>query len=234
MKLLSTITFALCLSVMAIGQKFALQTDQGFTGDIFTSGYESLENKKHYSDAKGSPYAHPEFQYGYALFNTGDTINAYFRYDMYADQMEFLDDAVVKYITNIHKITQIKVGPDVYQYTAFSDAGVTDKTFLITEIVGPCTLYKQKDVSYQEASPGRTGYDDPIPAEFKSKKDSWWASSDGQPARKINSNKQLIFDLFGDHTDAMQKYMKSEKLKIKKPDDLRKIVSYYNELASKS
>jgi hypothetical protein len=67
------------------------------------------------------------------------------------------------------------------------------------------------------------------PDKYKIKFD-YFIQKEGNPATKISSKTKEFLKCFPDNNNLISNYLKADKLKVKKEEDLIKIIDYYNSL----
>ena len=93
---------------------------------------------------------------------------------------------------------------------------------------GEATLYAHAAVSYVE--PEEAGaYKDPEPAKFVKKPTEYYIRLGQEAALKVGNKKEVV-SLFPDHRDEIATFIKKNKIKTTKAEDLQELVKYYNSL----
>jgi hypothetical protein len=165
--------------------------------------------------------------YAYEIASVDDyDTKAYVRYNIYEDQMEFVKDKSIYYLTK-------EVGRKVH----FKESGFSYKVFELkgemgffkVYLEGKTSLVAKQTVKYVDAKVAKSGYDRAKPADYKRKKDELYISFN-KALVKVPSKKKDFYPLFGSNAEAMKTYMKKNKLSHKKINDLKKIVTHSNTL----
>lgn len=183
------------------------------------------------SNIKGSPYWREEFQSA-TLFSGSEKRyrGLLMRYNIYSDQIEFKNEKdQVQVLTNPEIVRLIEIGEDKIVYRPYQMGGQSvDFGFFLVLEEGPVHLLVKKMMIVQEAKPAGA-YAEAEPARFVSKPDTYFIQSEGRPARVIVGKKGLV-ELFPDKHKEVSGYIKKNKIKTSKPEELIELVRYYNGL----
>lgn len=165
--------------------------------------------------------------YAYELASVDDyDTKAYVRYNIYEDQMEFVREKSIYYLTK-EAGRKVLFKESNFSYKTFDYKGKLH--FFRVHLEGKNSLIARQVVKYIEAKVAKSGYDKAREADFKRKKDEFYISFD-KSVVKVPSRKKEFYSLFGNNSNTMKTYMKENKLSHKKVDDLKKIVTYSNTL----
>lgn len=151
----------------------------------------------------------------------------FLRYSMFKDEMEFTKNGNVYYMNK-------KKGDEI----TFKNSNSTYKTLSYNNKLryfqvhnkGDNQLLSKQVVSYVAPKPAATSYQKPKPADFKRESDEYFVKFKDNSIIEIPSRKKSFYEIFGDKSGAIKKYVKAEKINIKNVGDLKKVVNYYNTL----
>lgn len=198
---------------------------------------EYLKNKKlgitgsrYYT---GSPYLDEEFQ-------TGDLIridslifnNLELRYNIYKDNIEFINKGTIQVAPSKDYTNTVIIGEKTFKFTDYLIKNKTNFGFLEQLVKGNCCLYYQHKVGFKKATAPKA-YGDAEPAKFINLKGRFFIQLSDKAIISINGKKDLL-ELLSNNKKKVQKFLKTEKLSLKKKRDLIKLVQYYNELNKSS
>jgi hypothetical protein len=93
---------------------------------------------------------------------------------------------------------------------------------------GPTRVLLHDEVVLVQAEEA-TGYEAFKPARFEKLAESIYLGEEGNPALEFKGKKSLE-EIFPDHHDELGKYAKSEKLKLKKVEDVIRLCEYRDSL----
>ncbi len=185
-----------------------------------------------YDDVQGDPFIFKDFHEGtlYVLPDKEYKVNV--RYDIYANQMHLKDSNQIYAIIHPEKVKLIEAGNYKFIYSAYvKSPGETDpvnSSYFIMKANGRCKLLVKRNIRIQDAELPKL-YQDAKPAKFINTGDTFFLKLEGMSAVRIKNRKDLLAVLT-DKSDAIARYISSNKLDVKVLDDLIKIVSYYNTL----
>jgi len=91
-------------------------------------------------------------------------------------------------------------------------------------------LIKEK-IIFLEEKPSKTGYDEHRPPQYKRLDDKYYVKTSGSSnALELPKNKNKFAELFPKNKSDILSFIKSNKIKLNKEDDLKKIIKYINSL----
>lgn len=185
-----------------------------------------------YSNIIGDPYLFKDFHQGKMTLNSGETYQLDLRFDIYANQMHMKYKDQVYAIIHQEKIASLIIGTEQFIYSNYlkstDSESSPESTYFILGTDGKCKLLIKKNIRIQEAELPKV-LQDAKPARFIHTNDTYYLKQENKPAIKIG-NKNELLSVLDDHKDPMVQFINSNKLGIKKIEDLKKIVSYYNGL----
>ena len=100
----------------------------------------------------------------------------------------------------------------------------------MTETNQNIKLFTKKGVRYSQAQPAVSGYDKDKPAEFKNNNDTHFVSINGAYAYELPSKKKSIAKLFPKHSKDVLNFIKKNKIKTSREEDMMKLINYINTL----
>ena len=186
--------------------------------------------KQVYKDIKGSPYQQNDFTDGNVVQNNGITYKKVpLRYNGYDDQIEFKDKkGAVMYIGNPESYKEFKIGSQIYIFRKNLKSKPKVEGYFELLEDGKLQLLKRFEVSLKKAEPAQA-YSDPKPAEFIKKQPTYFIISNGNQIAEVRNEKDIL-ELLPDQKETVSKYIKKNKLKVKREEDLRQVIVYYNSL----
>lgn len=178
----------------------------------------------------GSPYLEDEFREG-TVYTTDKKKyeNVLLRYNIYNDHLEFeTPDKKVLAIDKPETIELADFGPYKMTYLSYNRGNKQNKAFCKIVEQGTASLYAKPDVHFQKEVES-DGIKPAKPAQFISKPDIYFIKVGTNPAQKVGNKKELAA-LFGDHQSELAAFIKKNKIKVNKADQLQELVQYYNSL----
>lgn len=182
-----------------------------------------LTGTLNYADVEGTPYYTTDFIKGTVYLNNGDYASFPLRYDIFRDEIEFLKENKIFWVVK-KDIKYVRYGSEMLiPLFSVSDTSRQDYFFLLE--AGRYKLLKKARIEYNPLVPPK-GYSETIPARFRRISDEFYIQLEGTPVQKIKSGKDLKF-FFHNNSSALG-FIKKEKIKAGKIEDLRKLVTFLN------
>jgi hypothetical protein len=153
-------------------------------------------------------------------------------FDIYRGQMQFIHNADTFIVGDPNKIKLITIGGKKFIYgLGFIGLDVADKGYfeIIAEGKIQLLLFRTKELfqdSYASTYMGGAGSGKYY---FKDIETLYFKIGDEAPIKFLNSKKQLMKLMTGKEKE-IEQYIKTNRLNIKKKQDLLKIIDYYNTL----
>ncbi len=218
---------------------FVLFTNNGFSQQIIIKTLDDFYSKQvierglsqntiPLSDIQGSPYLQQDFVPGEVL-NTSNTQYAGvpLRYNIYNDEIEFQTKEKGVFCLEKSTIKSVSINNSTFIYRAYASSGKLGRAYFELLHDGTVQLLKRHQIRFEKAQPAKP-YVDPVPAKFSQKNPIYYIAIEEQEAHKITNAKDLI-NLFPDKEKDLTNFIKNEKLKINKEEDLLKIIAHINE-----
>lgn len=183
-----------------------------------------------YSDIKGNPYIFGQFTSAHIITVDKDTIIIPIRYDIFADEMHLKNKDQVFAIVKPERVKVIKTDSIDFIYSGHSNSPIgnpDDYSYFIVSVDGKCRLLIKKDIRIQDAEPPKP-YQNAKPAEFIHLKDEFFIKAGEKSALPVS--KKSIRWVTSDHKEAVGMFINANKLKLNKPEDVERIIEYYNSL----
>ena len=116
-----------------------------------------------------------------------------------------------------------------FVYTSYVDKGDDFNGYFEVLEEGKCDLYRRYTCRLEEGY-----YNKALSAGDRSYKyvkfEHYYMSKDNEPAVKIKAKKGSLFKIMTENKDEIDIYIKENKLKLSKEEDLIKLINYYNSL----
>ncbi len=185
-------------------------------------------NPKAYENIGGTPYLKEEYEEGRVYLETGEVYTGRFRFDLYANQIQFINEDSRYVIAYPEKIYKIELNDNILKYIDYKiDAGI-DHGYFITLVEGYSSLYLKKSKTLKDPVPTKP-YQQARPAKFLDHKDYYYIKIGENPAQRV-TNKKSIINICGDMAADVEKYIKDESIKVKKEGDLVQLVTFMNNI----
>lgn len=222
-KTTTILTLLLLTSVSIFSQVTGISTPNGPSFEMVFTPRDKVDNSKEFKKIAHKMYFIDNYL-PCRIDGIDDTVAL--KYNIYKDEMEFLKNGQVLFLNK-------EIGRKVLfntlnkQYEIFRFEG--NLKYFISHNLGENRLLSREIVTYSEAKPASSSYQNDKPADFKRKKDVYyWKNS--KDIIEIPSKKKKFYLIFGDKSTKVKKFVKSKKLNIKKIEDLKKIIKYVNNI----
>ncbi len=195
-------------------------------------GVSTVRYSQHEHLVKGSPYLNEEFLFG--VMSTVEAVRIEglkYRYDIYADEMQFILNNDTASITKPLTLRSVELGDQRFIYDVY-ETGVDMVAAGYFEVIeeGKLTGLLRREMElkqdiYTQHYGGGGGTKDFY---YKDSEFHYVKFNKGV-ARKV-TNKKNFLELIPYHKNEVKSFIKSEKISIKNPKDFKKLISYYNTL----
>lgn len=181
------------------------------------------------AEIQGSPYLNKEYQVG-TVQTDGDIIysDIPLRYNCFEDVLEFTKNKVSYDLIPKTIVKRAEFGGQVFSCKDYESKGGTEKSYFEILVEGKASLLVHYSIKFFEKEPLK-GYAEPKPARFDDFEKNYYISINNSPAKKISNNKKWI-EILADKQKDVDSYISKQKLSVKKAEDMKKIIGYYNSL----
>ena len=178
---------------------------------------------------EGTPYMNNQFEKGEILSVDGDLIKGVLlRFNIFGNKMEVKDNEILYEISN-EMISRIKIGERNFDYLTFTLDNKKQAGYLEMVQDGDWKLYCRYAKRFREAQPQKAMQDKPANAGFSDLPEVYIIKNNKNEAIGFRNKKELL-NILSNHKAEIEKYIKSQKLKPDKADDLKKLLDYYQML----
>jgi len=238
------IIFSLSLLLFGVG---SIAQNEGFiydggltiktTSDFYNLQGSDVRNSAAFlkeNEIEGSPYLNDNFILGYII--TKDDIKYVdipLRYNIYNNEIEFEKQEAIFALEDPLNYTEIVIGRQTFIFSSYTSKKDTKRVnnssyFEALNTNKELLLLKRYEVLFNKPVPSK-GYVDAKPAEFKKSTVRYYLKFGGAAAQEVGSLKATLL-FFGDKSKDVATFVKKEKIKFRKEDDLLKIVAFYNHM----
>ena len=174
---------------------------------------------------EGNIYLGADWPDGTISLRDGSFIKGrYFRYDIYADQMQMTDGSDTVAIARPEEIHNLAFGGHTFIYHPFECSGLVKQGYFEVIVPGKTELLLKRSVTFHlkgEENAGKEKY-------FVS--DCYFLKKGDSPAVKVMCNKKSALEAMCEHKDEIESYIRKTGRKVKTPEDLKQLVVYYNSI----
>ncbi len=183
-------------------------------------------------DVEGSKYIQDDFNKATISIYSGYKFNV--KYNAYDDEMEVQGKDNTSFALNKNEknaeVTFLdnKITYGLFDYTN-SDGQKVPGYFQKLTVGETVALLKKEKIMFIEEKMSKTGYDAYRPPQFKRLNDQFFIKlKEGPIAVELPKNKKNIASLFPAKKDEILKFIKENKIKTNKEEDLIKLTNYIN------
>lgn len=208
------------------------QTNSYIPGDFYNtflgSKFGKIVNAN--TEIKGSPYEIEEFIPGIIYVNTKQYYSdILLRYNMYSDQMEFKrPDGAIYEVNRPETIDSIIIGTSRYIHHAFKGGSKSRNGYFKVLTGGTPLLLLKMNVFHNPAEPPGA-YKEAVPESFERDADDFYLLFPQDDAVKF-SGKNEFLGIIGLKKAEMEKFIKKNKIRFNKQEDLIATMNYYYSL----
>jgi len=195
-------------------------------------GVATMRYSQHEHIVKGSPYLHDEFMFG--VMSTVEAVKIEglrFRYDIYADEMQFILNNDTASVNKPLTLRSIELGEQKFIYDVY-ETGVDMVAAGYFEVIedGKLTglLRREMELEQDIYTPHYGGGGGTKDFYYKDS-EFYYVKFNKDIARKV-TNKKSFLELIPYHKNEVKTFIKSEKISIKNAKDFKKLIAYYNTL----
>jgi hypothetical protein len=234
MKGIKTIIFTTCVFAVSVSSASSQPNLKPIRGlDLIISELNSHKANEGradmtYENTTGTPFMFPDFHTGKLILKSGESTVLDMRYDAYADQIHIRMKGSIYGISKPDNVALIKIDTVSFIYSKIDKRGAkSDGAYFVLKTDGKCKLLIKKRMILKAAEPEKP-YQPAVPATFVPARDLYFFKLDDGKAILIRT-KGDILSVLADKKDEMIRFISTNKTGTK-PEDLVRIVDYYNSL----
>ncbi len=216
--------YLIIVFIMSSKMLFSQQIDS-FLQDYHFYKLLHPEKANEYTGIQGNPYLNSEFAEGVFFLKDTSKVKLPVRYNIYSDEMEYQQKGINFVVGNPESLNRILLGESVFVYLPFIQKGGYFELFES----GKCFLVQKRRVKFKPAEGPKPVEGFAIPAKFVKEPDIFYIVVNHSEAIKI-ANMKSVLDALKDQKPKIESFIKQEKIKNTRQDNLIKIVKYYNSL----
>ena len=218
------LTKAFIFFILILTTKFSI----GQQVDLFLEDYHFYklvhsEKAEDYKGIEGTPYLEKDFTDGVFRLKDSSLIKLPIRYNMYSDELEYRLKDINYVVGNRDILKNTTIGKSVFVYMPSVQKG---GYFELLE-AGKCSLVVKRKVIFKPAEGPKPIEAKRIPARFEREPDVYFLIVGESEAVKAGNLKSVI-NALQDRKPQIENFIEQEKIKNTRPENLVKIVKYYN------
>lgn len=172
-------------------------------------------------------YLEPGWASGYAVLkNNARLENILIRYDMYHQQMQFIQDGDTMAFKNPEELDHLYFAGKKFVYCEFKGERAVQKGFFEVLHDGKCPLYLRRTIRYHLDPEDRPT----LTTDVYIRDSEYFVKKNGQIAEPMKANRKGILCVFKDKEDEISKFMDDNKLSGKTCEELKLVIAFYNSL----
>lgn len=196
------------------------------SGDVMSGTALQLNDITLEGDA-GSLYVGNDWPIGILTLKGGKMIENYrFRYDIYADQMQFIAGTDTLAFASPTELYSVTFGDKTFVYEPFECSGALMKGYFQLIVPGKKQLLLKRTVMYHLDEDKGSGKE----SETYLVSECYFIKSGNQPAHKVMCNRKNALVAMEDRKNELEEYLRLTGNKVKNLGDLQRMVEYYNSI----
>lgn len=208
------VLLSVCTSLAQLPERLITPIDQNNTFDEYA----------------GSIFINQNFKAALVIDERTGTYDADLRYNIYSDAIEFAkDDQLFELEKN--SVMHFKINDELYYYCKFkNDRGLNRHGYyILVSLSNNYTIYKKIELDI--TAPKTTSVVESHNAQGRIlKREVYYIEKDKKITELPQNKKDILSTVFSDQEVALKAFIKTEKIKIRKEQDLIKLVQKYNSL----
>lgn len=190
--------------------------------------YQYNENVGEVSEVEGSPYDRVEFTPGEIVTTSRQHYSGIpLRQNIYANEIEFRNQEGKPFFIGVPElIDYILIGGEKFIYSPFRIANRIEKGYFTLLANGKAQLLEKKNVTLRPAEPAGA-YKEPVPPQFRRTDSDYYIRVLPAEAKRVRNKKEME-EILGSTPDKVDDFIKKNKIKFSKKEDLIILMEYYN------
>lgn len=180
----------------------------------------------------GEPFLDKEFTEGAVFFSDSTKLeDVKLRYNVYQDKMEVVFQGDTVGIQPSYRMTGLQLGDKIFINSLMYDEWTREFKYGYLELLinGKVMLLKkyEKSFKYNSFATNYNGGGGDRNFHFIDKEKLFYKKG-VESAIQVKKRKKKVLEIFGDHAEKIEEYVKENNLRYRKEEDLAKIFQYYN------
>ena len=188
-------------------------------GTMAVKEYENMQ-------AFGSMYLTEEWQKGQLILSNGTEITSgEYRYNIYAQQMQFILDGDTMAFGKPDEIDLLRIGDKTFIFSSYQNCeGAIDSGYFEALHQAKCKLLKRYSITHHYLVEGKDSDKSFVHTT------EYFLQRPGATACRLDCRKRHICESFCNYSDEMRSYIRKNKLHPEQMDDLLLIIAHYEDL----
>ena len=162
------------------------------------------------------------------MFRNGGVIDSYFlRYNIVADQIEFIAAKDTLVFKNPQELNTVSFGGHIFVFEMYTIDNMIHHGYFELIVPGKNKLMLKRSVT--NLKPDSNNHNFKSPTKYHVEK-SYFICKPDAPANKVECNRRCVLTYLNDHKDDIAEYLRITENKVRTIENLKLLVSYYNSL----
>lgn len=229
MKYLAYMSFLLLLSPVTMAQTNMISSGSDMI-NFMNSDLDYIKNQDdRYAQIEGTPYLDEAFQTGSISYKKVKYVGLDLRFNPYESYFEFKTEQGIKFLDpRVTRVDTVWLENETYLYVQYMVGKSRKQTFMKAVYMGPTRVLLNSEVVLAQPEEAK-GYEAAKPARFEKMAEAIYIGEEGNPAMEFKGKKSLE-EIFPEHHAQLSKYVKAEKLKLKKTEDVIRLCQYFDSI----
>jgi hypothetical protein len=206
-----------------------LQTLQDFYKKFKTTQFQQgIINQQ--DEVEGSPHEKENFEIGTVITKSEIVYeNVPLRFNIYSNDVEFkTEDGTIFFLASPEIIDHVLIGQDKYIYAPYALGNRMLRGYFKVLSEGKVSLLLKLNMNLKQAELPQA-YKEAQPARFIRSMDEFFIRIPPSEAHKFTNKKELT-SILNDKTTEIEGFIKKNKTRFNKQDEIKELVDYYNSL----
>ncbi|WP_062056499.1 hypothetical protein [Aquimarina longa] len=185
-----------------------------------------------YEDYNGSIYLNNRYKEASVIDERSGTFDAKLKYNIHSDALEYNSGSEL-YEVNKNPTVHVRIDGNYFYYCDFENQRGSSRTgyYILVELNDRYRIYKKVTLKIKEPqkSVAQIG---PPPEPGSIKAITTYYLEESGVIMELPMNKKEMLAAFSDKENELKEYLKKEKIRFKKEEDLIRLVARYNALKS--
>jgi hypothetical protein len=223
-----TVIIAILISFQTTSLAQELMAIDNYLDKLRIENVLTLPNQISYDDINGTPYYDEYFKKGILHMRSGRMLSGEFRYDIYADAIEFKKDDKIYALSIPDSITMLEIESTILRYLPYYVKSEVRKSYFVVLEDGYYSLLEQRIKVFRKAELPRPYQDAPVAARFEDAGTEIYLKRGEEPAVNV-SNIRDIIAVFSKEEAIAKEYINKHNIKFRDKDGIIKLINHMNQ-----
>ncbi|TSE08187.1 MULTISPECIES: hypothetical protein [Aquimarina] len=184
-----------------------------------------------YSDYTGSVYMNPSYKESSVIHEKSTTYHAKLRYNIQTDAIEYKSQSTLYELVK-NQTTHVRIEENYFYYCNFKNQRGLSRPgyYVLVELTDLYSIYKKYSLSITDVE--NQGISGSAVKPGKIRQVITYYIEEAGVIMELPLNKKEMLATFSDKENELKEYLKKEKIRLKKEEDLIRFVARYNALKS--